>query len=437
MSDITLVNLYYENQAGYVPIGPLYVTAALEQENYQVDFRDFLVGSSVYSEPLNPDNILSFLDHSADIIGISCASELLPLAVLALQKLKRAYPTKTVILGGIGPAGVAQELLEQFPFIDIVVNGEGERTAVELMKRISTGKPLHDVRGIFFRQGSKVTAAPARERVRNLDELPFPAYHQVDLSHYAVTGIYSARGCPYACTFCDVSRFWKGPRSTRSISNMINEINLLTDLYHRHEIDIMDDIFVTGRAKVLAFCNQVKKQDVDFRWACCGRIDLMDEELMAEMAAAGCHLIFYGIESGSDQILQHITKGFTAAQAKDILVKSRKYVQVSVSLMWGFPFETMKDFEETLAFRDFARDIGCEVDNYLLAPLPLSPLYNEYKNSLVFAGEKCGLLTGSSQDDVMDFIRSYPQISHWYYRFPTENFTGKYDIIGNDKEGNI
>lgn len=431
MSDITIINLYHNPKFRRVPIGPLYVTAALEKEYYEVDFRDYLVDSSAYPDPMNLMNIFSFLNNSSPIIGVSCAGELLPLAILALRKLKKVYPGKKVILGGIGPTGSAQDILVQFPFIDIIVKGEGDRTAPALMKRLISGKSLGDVTGISYRQGNQIIANNPRERIKNLDELPFPAYDKINIHRYTHVGIYSSRGCPFQCRFCDVAPFWNQVNYRRSVENIIDEIVLIKDIYKRQEIDIIDEIFILDRAKVLEFCRQVKQRNVDFRWSCRGRIDLMDEELMDEMAGAGCYLVFYGIGSGSDRILKKISKRFTSEQAKDILLKSKKYFDVAVSLIWGFPFETMENFCETLRFNNFAQDHDCRVDIYLLAPLPLSALYHEYGNQLEFFKEKFQAVSAAGGNDIMEFARQYPSVSYWFYRYRTGNFQKKYEIIGH------
>ena len=434
MADMTIANLFYdardsENRVGYVPIGPLYVASALEEVGWEVEFRDYLVDSSSFTDPLSPASVCSFLDGAADIIGIGCASELLPLTILAVQELKRRQPQKTVILGGIGPAGAAEEILTRFPFVNMVVRGEGEATMVEVLAQLRQGREPAGVAGLSYRRGERVTANPDRPRIDSLDELPFPAYHRVNLAHYAHIGIYSGRGCPYACTFCDVAPFWLRRNTVRSVDNLVEEIGLLMQMYNQRTFDIMDDIFVLDRQRVLDFCEALKARNLEVEWACCGRIDLMDEELMARMADSGCTWIFYGIESGSDQVLKKIRKGFSKEEARDIITRSGHYFQVVTSLMWGFPFETLADFYDTTDFISFMRDQACGVDLYLLAPLPFSPLYEAYGRSLELVPEKCRRLFGTGNREMLDFIRTYPGVSQWFYRYPTPHFRQKSETV--------
>ncbi len=434
MADVTIANLFFdlrdeEDKVGYVPLGPLYITSTLEEKGWEVEFRDYLVDSSSYGEPLDPQSICSFLDRSADILGISCASELLPLALLAVEKLKQVQPQKTVILGGIGPAGAAEEILQNFSSVDIVVRGEGEQTIGEVMARLKAGKEVGNVTGISYHQGDKVFSNPNRPRIRNLDGLPFPAYDRIKIDNYSHLGIYSGRGCPYRCTFCDVSPFWLRQNFNRSVENIIEEIILLMERYHQRRFDIMDDIFVLDKQRVLAFCEGIRKRNLDIEWACCGRIDLMDQELMVNMAESGCTWVFYGIESGSDNVLRRIRKGFSKAEARAVISESRQHFQVAASLMWGFPFETLEDFYETADLISFMGDRDCSVDLYLLAPLPFSPLYRQYSCCLELAEGKCSRILGAENREMLHFIHTYPGVSQWFYRYPTPHYQEKYEMV--------
>ena len=140
MADITLVNLnmlfmrYGEEieRELHVPLGPLYLTRALEEAGFTVDFRDYQLVDS--NEPFDRSVFLEFLREPADIIGLSCMANLLPFAVLAMRALKETYPGRTIVLGGVGSKAVEHELLERFPWIDVICRGEGERTGPELLR---------------------------------------------------------------------------------------------------------------------------------------------------------------------------------------------------------------------------------------------------------------------------------------------------------------
>lgn len=434
MKDITIANICFgakdnKGKVGYVPLGPLYVTAALEEQGYGVDFRDYLVAAHAFSEPMAPQSLLSFLDDSCPIVGIGCTSGTLPFVISSLSQLKKQHPEKTFILGGIGPTGVAEEIMRSFPFIDVVVKGEGEKTIVAVMDRLTSARGLQDVDGIVYWQGGAVRVNPARHWIEDLDKVPFPAYHRVNPHHYSIEGIASSRGCPYNCVFCDTAPFWGRRYRARSMGNVIREIEQLKDAYGIKEFEFVDDTFVLNRDRVFAFCDQVKKKKLDINWTCCGRIDLMDEKMMQVMAESGCMMIFYGMESGSDSILKRIKKMFTREKARAVIAQSARYFDIYVSFIWGFPFETMADFQDTIDCTAFISDLGGTPWLFSLAPLPMSLLYKEYRDKLVLSEEWFVNMAGPAREKIFDLVEKYPGIFSGFYRYQTDNFEEKYNII--------
>jgi anaerobic magnesium-protoporphyrin IX monomethyl ester cyclase len=185
-----------------VPLGPLYIASVLEEAGCQVDFRDYQLTS--YENPLTQKSITDFLSDSEDFLGIGCFFNALPFLLPSLEKIKSESPEKTIVLGGPGPSSVAEKLMEEFLFIDVVVKGEGEFT----MKDLALDNPLNQIKGIVYRSQGKVVSTPGRERIQNLDGLPYPDYTKIDLSKYTQAGVITARGCPYHCSFCEVAALW-------------------------------------------------------------------------------------------------------------------------------------------------------------------------------------------------------------------------------------
>jgi radical SAM superfamily enzyme YgiQ (UPF0313 family) len=421
MADITIANMYFadrdeDGKTGFVPLGPLYLTAVLEQNGYQVDFRDYLVEGVKYDDPVKVENILSFLEGSAGILALGCSSCTLPVVIYALEKLKLRNPHRTLILGGIGPTGVAGEILENFPWIDMVIQGEGERTIVELMQRLESGRDLEDVKGIVYRQGKEIRLNPRRERIRDLDELPFPAYHHIDLDNYTRTGLISARGCPFRCTFCDVAPFWgRDQYYTRSIRSVLAEVRLLKEAYHQELVTLFDETFPISRRRVMEFCRGLKEAKLDVRWTCSARISPMSEELLREMKDANCFMVFYGVESGSDRVLKRTKKGYSRQQAEQVIDTSLKYLFVNSFFMWGFPFETMADFYETLAFVDQTAKKGVIPVVHIVNSLPLSELYIQYKDRLKFSRELYEDSLLMRHAEIVALIERYPRVFPGFY----------------------
>ena len=418
-----------------MPLGPLYLVAALEEHGYEVDFRDFqLCGGA---DHFDVELFCRFLDNSAPILGVSCFIDMLPLVILAMERVKRQYPDKVVILGGPGPSSVAEEILRRFPFIDVIVRGEGEETIVDLLGRLREGR-LDDIFGISYHRDGEIRHNPPRSRIKALDSLPFPAYNHLDWPRYSHARIVTARGCPYACAFCDIPGLWHRQCFKRDIGAVVAEIELLKERFGQSVVDICDDIFVLDRDRVLAACQELKGGGLS--WTCFGRANLMDEELMRHMAEAGCFNVFYGVESGSDKVLSQIGKGTSIAQAESVLALSADYFGVTASYIWGFPFEGIDDFYQTV--QSMARVVRIEGDTsvalHLLSPSPLSGFHSRYKRYLRFSkdlptalllGRPLGEGLAESHTSVVDLITRYPSIFQAFYFYDLPHMETECRII--------
>ncbi len=296
------------------PTGTLCIAGALEKAGFKVEVRDYQLRKS--SNPYSVNTLTEFIGHnSADLIYISCTSSFLPYVVLACEKLKILFPYKLTVLGGIGPSGVAEELLKTFPFLDIICVGEGETTAVELAQAIKKNIPLEKVKGIAFRNSkNKVKLTPPRERLKDLDIIPRPAYHLVDLKLYNNGGISIARGCPYGCVFCNLVGMWEQKVHFRSNKSIINELLHLRSL-GKKVVSFVDDTFIVDKERTKELCRLLIKNKLNIQYTCQGRVDSLDKEILKLLYDSGCRRIFFGIESGSNKILKQIKKGFTIAIA--------------------------------------------------------------------------------------------------------------------------
>src|SRR5687767_3090013 len=309
MPHFAVANLAAGQSMTMAPLGALYVVAALEEAGYSASFQDYALerGSDLYSV----DRIARFLGNTdSPVLGISCFSSMLPYAVSAAQRLRETKPDLKILLGGPGPSAVAKELMEAFSAIDFVVYGEGEETAVELAASLETGTPpVSAIAGLVWRApDGTVVQNPSRRRRKELDQIHFPAYERVELADYDVVGVVYARGCPYACTYCDVVSMWKRQNVARSLDNVLAEIAWLKSRFGVRHVAFVDDLFTVDRRRTLEFCRAFERLDWQVTWGCTTRIDRVDDELINEMAAAGCNYVFFGVESGSAKILARVNK---------------------------------------------------------------------------------------------------------------------------------
>ncbi len=389
MHDITLVNmnlLYiaYEDRVDrevHVPLGLLYLVSVLEEQGYRVDLRDYQLYAG--ADLFDIDNTLAFLEDSARVVGFSCMANLLPYTLLVAQALKDRHPDKMVILGGTGPTAVEPAILQRFEAIDLIVRGEGERTIVDLMKALDGAQDLrHGLRavpGISARVEGSVIETPPRPRIRDLDALPWPAYHRLDMAAYQGCGVVTSRGCPYRCTFCSVAPIWGHQAVLRGVDPVVAEMRHLFEAHGVTMFLLQDEYFVSDKERMLDFCTALESARLPVHWKCFARIDRVDEEMLRAMADAGCVHVRYGVESGSEAVLRQVAKGFTPAEASRVIALSAQiFPEVDAFYVWGFPFETMADFAKSAFQMSLFRSWGVRVLPCLLSFLPQTAIYRDY-----------------------------------------------------------
>lgn len=442
-ADITLVNLnllYLRHmdrieRERHLPLGCLYLTSALEAAGYTVDLRDYQMFEG--RDPFRPEAIADFCRDPAPIIGLSCMANLLPFTIVAARELRRRFPDRLIVLGGVGAKSVEREVLEAFPWIDAVAHGEGERTVVELVRARREGRSIDDIAGLAVRRGGFVVRNPPQERIADLDAIPLPAYHHVDLARYDGYGLITSRGCPYPCTFCSVAPVWNRRSYSRSHEGLIAEMRLL---HERAGVDLFlfqDEFFVSTKRHVLGFCEALARSGLQIRWKAFGRVNLTDVETLDAMAGAGCVEIRYGIESGSEAVLRRTKKGFRPEQSMEVVAEAvKRFPRVDTFFVWGFPFETLDDFHQSLFQMVTFRLMGARVLPSLLCYLPQTGIYEEYRHDPRF--EFCPdllpeyMLTGHElcrpwkiEIDrehawLFDLVRAHPAIFPGFFHYDLE-----------------
>jgi anaerobic magnesium-protoporphyrin IX monomethyl ester cyclase len=457
MSNICVVNMSFtvpdeDNKVGYVPIGPLYICSVLEKAGHNVKFVDYIVenirketpglitapgmsGSSLEKGRMEIDYMLKvlhkepdFIDDNTEILAMGCTSATLPLVLIICEKIRASYPNLTIILGGVGPTGVAKELLSSFKMIDVVVIGEGEETIVDVIENIHSDLSL--VKGIGFHKNNEIVITSPRSRIKNLDAIPYPSYEKISIHNYMVNSIAASRGCVFPCTFCDTSQFWTNNVVLRSVDNVLGELKFLMDTYGLQSFEFVDNTFVWDRKWLTEFCDKVKKENLNIKWGCTGKIELMDESIMEKMAESGCEFVLYGIETGSNSMLRKIKKGFKKEQGQDILRKSLPYFTVMPSYIWGWPFESFSEFTETIEQYEESVKIGCWSILLILCPLPMSTIYKEYKHTLKFDGSLVtDKLKSPETKKMLDMIKAHPDIFPGFYYYDHEGFQEKYQYV--------
>ncbi len=367
------------------PLGLCVLAAFAKKNNIETEIID--------SAALNLSNkqIIDILKNkNPDVIGITAVTMSIYNAVNLAEYIKKEFKNLPIILGGPHITAVPEETIKRFNCFDVGVIGEGEITLVELIKTILKLKSLNKVKGIIYKKNNKVIKTPCREFIENLDELPFPAldllpklqeYYRPPLFSYKQlpsTSIITSRGCPGQCTFCDRSVF--GNRVRGFSAEYV--VSMIKDLYYNYGIrDILidDDTFMIMRNRLKEICNLLIKEKLNLSWACNSRSDHVNLEILKLMKKAGCWQIAYGLESGSQKILDTIKKGVTVQQNYLALKWSKSVgIQTKGFFMIGHPNETKKTISETINFA-----LNSDLDDFqitMFTPLPGSEIYNYAKD---------------------------------------------------------
>lgn len=332
------------------PLGLAWLAAVLEEEGHRVKVLD------APPENLGIDEIVHWVrGHGPfEMVGITATTPLAANAVAIAQAIKAETSSSRIVLGGVHPTVLSEEILAE-PAVDLVVRGEGERTIVEL----AAEKPLEEVAGISFRDDGTIVHTGERLLIADLNSLPFPAYHLLPMSKYRpaagaakrlpATSVLATRGCPGACTFC--FRMFGRRLRVRSGRAVAEEVKLLQERYGIREICFYDDTFTAVKREVKAFCAGIRDLGVDLTWSCFSRVDTFDEDTFRLMRDAGCHQVMFGVETCDREILENIRKRCDAEQVEWVIRTTQKIgIAVRAAFMLGNPGETVETMEANIRF---------------------------------------------------------------------------------------
>lgn len=366
------------------PLGIGYIGAALKAEGHDVDIQILEDATAV------PDFT------GADIVGISCNTVQFNPGLRVARLAKELG--KTVIMGGPHPTSSPIEALES-GYVDYVVRAEGEETAVELVKGLENPRSFDpgEVRGISWieKESGHIVHNESRPFIQNLDGIPFPIrearsrYGQNGRGHsqkVADFPLITTRGCPYGCSFCDVHILAGKRFRTRSIANVVAEIEQLVDEGGAERILIVDDIINFDNTRLAELFNALLKHDLaDVRWVM-GRGDhlVKNPETAEIMAEAGVDQMFLGIESPNERIIKAYKKGGKASydtSMKAVELLKQNDIETWGAFILGEPSETREDVKRTIEFSKLINPATAQFT--ILTPYPGTDLWNQVKHKVI------------------------------------------------------
>jgi anaerobic magnesium-protoporphyrin IX monomethyl ester cyclase len=333
----------------FPPLGVSYVAASLQKAGYPVQLIDCTFLDK-------KEALRRAMEAKVDVVGIYGMVSMLDECVWFAQQIRSRC--RWLVAGGPLPTCDPELFLKDF---DVVVQGEGEQTMLELLRALEVGSDLDSIPGIAYRsqpQG-KVITTPERAFTRELDQLPFPARSLLPNESYirygkkkygfSITTVMSTRGCPYRCEFCSNVVFG-GSYRERSVDNVVDEIEEALALGYER-ISFADDVFTMKKERVIKVCREIERRGLHFAWECLGRVDALDYATALEMKTAGCTRIFFGIESGSEEILKLMNKKITTEQARQaVLAAHQAGLQVGAFFILCYPGDTDATVLKTLRY---------------------------------------------------------------------------------------
>ncbi len=352
-----------ENIGGHLPpLGLCYIAAYLEKHGHTVKIMDCPAHKQTQEDVLK-----EIENFKPDVIGLAAVTVLIDRAIEISEKVKKNFPEVVVVIGGPHPTRMPEETLKSTG-CDIVIKGEAEYAFLDIVNDLDKALSEKIVEG---------------RMVMDLDEIPMPARHLLDMSKYNalpnsykvsenVVQIMTTRGCPYTCTFCADAN---GKFRRRSVKNVINEIKSLQENYGIKEVAFWDDVFTLNKSWVMSFLKAMEEENIELAWSCYARVDTIDQEMVNYMAKMGCWNIFFGIESGNQKLLDIIKKRTTLDMIrKGVEICKRAGIEVRGSFVLGLPGETPEMGKKTI---DFAIELNPDYAQFSIAtPFPGTELYD-------------------------------------------------------------
>jgi len=361
MADICLINPPLDKKTtskfpmSGVPLGIASLASYLIKKGIEVKVIDAPIMGWDFEETAR-----RVVDFGVKIVGVSCLTENRYSALKTLEEIKKRNPEIVNIIGGLHATFLDKLILENYKFVDFVVRCEGEETLYELVKRVKNRKDIDDVLGISYRKNNEVVVNPDRPFIQDIENLPFPAYELFPMKKYPLPPdvdekkvnqtslITTSRGCPMGCKFCETTHAWGRKVRSTSAKRLFEEVKYLYDNFGIDYIRFADDLFTLRKDKVIDFCKLMIKSKLPINFRIQARVDSVDEEMLEVLKKAGCDLIEYGVESGSDKILKINGKNIDVEKIKKAVELTRKAgIDVKYFLIVGLLEEKSEETWET------------------------------------------------------------------------------------------
>jgi radical SAM superfamily enzyme YgiQ (UPF0313 family) len=386
MMKILLINPHvsdkYDLGTNIIPLGLAYVGTALELAGKDIEVLDIFVNK------LSKDAVKRRLEELLSVpiwIGITGIINGFNYIQWLCSLIKEIKPEVPIVLGGPICTPNTNLLLKSVE-ADICCVGDGEETMRELSKVFDRDMDILDVKGIVFKKDGEIHSNGQRSLEKNLSKYDFPAWNLFDIKRYLkLPGILKSkpaihligsRGCPFGCRFCSTSN--KTVRR-RTVESVVQEIKTLHAKYGIDHFEFADEFFLFNEKSIVDFCNALLKIELKITWFALGRVSVVNKlstESLQLLKRSGCHWMGFGVESGSQRILDAMNKGITIEESTSAIKKLRNCgIFPACSFIIGYPGETEDTIRETIEF--CKSNLLPSVRFNYLTPLPGSEVYED------------------------------------------------------------
>ncbi len=355
------------------PLGLAYL-ASMVRDKHDVKIVDSL------AEDLSYEDVKKIIKHyDPDVIGLTATTSMMPDAYIVAKMAKKYNENVKIMIGGPHVTFTPERTLKECPYIDYVVRGEGEIIFKNLVTALEKGQDVSNIKGLSFRKGDRVVNNPPQPLIKDVDSIPLPSYDLLPMDKYVADGlkfgtVMTSRGCPFDCIFCSSSlqfgKRWRGHSDAR----VLKELKILKEEYGIREIEFLDDTFTLNRPRAIRISKRIKEEGLDISWTASSRVDIFNKEVATAMKDGGCRAVYFGIESGTQKILDFIGKRITPEQSlKAVKIAKEAGLRVMGAFIIGFPQETKEDVKRTIKF---SKKVGVDYAQFTIAtPYPGTRLW--------------------------------------------------------------
>lgn len=423
-----------------LPLGLLSIATELKRSGHDVVIKDLqylLREGKIKKNNYYNDSIKYILDCKPDIVGFTSMSVSHLNAIKLMERIKHVNDRIITIIGGPQATLEPKKTLLFSSSIDYVVCGEGEKTTLDLIDAINKDTGMDKVESLWYRKGNEIihNSNSSIMDINHLQDIEYDILKNIDDYIYqntvTNTPIEVGRGCPYNCTFCSTSIVWNRTFRLKSPKKITDEINYLYKKYHISRFTFIHDNIAVNRVKLLELCDEIKDKDFKIKWGASCRVDNLDLDLLTNMKESGCVGLFLGIETGSSENQKRIKKNLDLCRIDEIIRSCLGIgIDTTLSFIIGYPFETIKQLNETLSMAIKLKAIGAmNIQIHVLKPESKTELTEKYFGSLIFDEkyiQNCDdeLLNCDSEDMIR--IKENKELFTCFYRFRNENYSIKF-----------